>query len=395
MFEEDGSEDDEHMDMLMLKMYTGQWDAGDSLETEVVGEFVNDLPNKDAPSVDGEHQGCGGSAREAGALDPTTNATATKTKRKAESKKKKRKKKKKLRKQAEKLARKRERMQAASDKSEDGKRAKLERRPAAVGKGPSRYFALDESIVCYRCGGKGHISNHCTAVFTCETCGGEHKTRECTIKKCFRCNQLGHVAQQCVGPLPGSMHATRPRAFRTTQMAAKGECVGLATESGTPYCYNCGRPGHNGEFCGEPGVHLFIPSASEIANARRFENVKKTSKYDPTRSQARAIWVAMVPAPPNASMHHRPPRANHRHHVNHNGGIHHRKANGVQHRGNPKRRNPSVSKRTSPSSSKRTINGGGGGGHGRKRPARWNQQRGNNQDHSNNHIFHRNKQRRR
>ncbi|GBO35437.1 hypothetical protein AVEN_19820-1, partial [Araneus ventricosus] len=62
------------------------------------------------------------------------------------------------------------------------------------------YRRKGKSIICYNCLGFYHAARNCHLKPKCIKCGGEHATRECSIKeklpvpKCVNCGESGHIA---------------------------------------------------------------------------------------------------------------------------------------------------------------------------------------------------------
>ena len=61
-----------------------------------------------------------------------------------------------------------------------------------------------EVVICYKCGGTGHVAPHCTREIRCEGCNGTHETRACKEGKqptCRNCHRVGHMASSYDCPM--------------------------------------------------------------------------------------------------------------------------------------------------------------------------------------------------
>ncbi|GBN81758.1 hypothetical protein AVEN_191950-1 [Araneus ventricosus] len=62
------------------------------------------------------------------------------------------------------------------------------------------YKRKGKPIICYNCSGFFHAARNCRLKPKCIKCGGEHATRDCSIKeklpvpKCVNCGESGYIA---------------------------------------------------------------------------------------------------------------------------------------------------------------------------------------------------------
>jgi len=124
----------------------------------------------------------------------------------------------------------------------------------AVKKDSARYFEShaasdDNSIVCYACGGAGHVSASCPVMINrhCVYCGDKHPSNTCVNQFCERCQCLGHRDKFCktrkktkVGcarcPKQGHSQDECPKRWRRYKLKNTNARQNLFMSC--PYCYS-------------------------------------------------------------------------------------------------------------------------------------------------------------
>lgn len=156
----------------------------------------------------------------------------------------------------------------------------------SVGNGGARYWEIDISTKCYRCGQVGHLAAKCTneaKATPCVLCGKVgHEIRDCHLgRTCFKCGAPGHINRDCKERFPvkrmvcgicfDSGHH-RVQCRRDLNYASSEDAICMVCQQKGHFmcqemkwffgldgitCFNCGRNGHHGYDCDRPRFEEF------------------------------------------------------------------------------------------------------------------------------------------
>jgi cellular nucleic acid-binding protein len=151
----------------------------------------------------------------------------------------------------------------------------------SLGSGGARYWDVDISTKCFRCGQVGHLAMKCpneAKPTPCALCGDTgHDIRDCRLgRTCFKCGTPGHINRDCKERYPikrmvcGTCFESghhRVRCKRDLSYASSQEAVCMVCHEKGHFmcqemkwffglkgitCFNCGRLDHHGYDCDRP-----------------------------------------------------------------------------------------------------------------------------------------------
>eukprot|EP01016_Furgasonia_blochmanni_P002935 TRINITY_DN11145_c0_g1_i3.p1 TRINITY_DN11145_c0_g1~~TRINITY_DN11145_c0_g1_i3.p1 ORF type:complete len:693 (+),score=63.68 TRINITY_DN11145_c0_g1_i3:1-2079(+) len=122
----------------------------------------------------------------------------------------------------------------------------------------SRYFNVNPTQICRRCGKAGHFERMCAMSvqrFTCLFCLGDHRNDECEQTVCFRCNGMGHRRADCNTRRDTQCHVCRKFGHKRRDcqvICLKSLSASEDEEADREYiadeklivCIECGEEGH-------------------------------------------------------------------------------------------------------------------------------------------------------
>lgn len=111
-----------------------------------------------------------------------------------------------------------------------------------------RYFDSADTLKCYSCGGRGHVSQQCPEENSkpCSICAHPgHLERVCPNQLCFRCHLGGHAARDCRASSKSSIRiCSRCGSLEHTLLDCKYQVREASEELVSVRCFICGNFGH-------------------------------------------------------------------------------------------------------------------------------------------------------